>query len=111
MSLIGKLAKARAELDAHQKDPWHKKVEAAVRGKDAVSTAAILDLMDEPKTTSNARRAAKIMRELGYIPLKSRKFLPGGFRDSVSRGWSRPFRMMKSSPTINTALNQQGMVP
>ena len=43
MSLLGQLAQARAELDADQKDPWHSKVEAAVCGKDAISTAALLD--------------------------------------------------------------------
>jgi hypothetical protein len=30
MSLLGKLKAARAQLDAHHDDPWHKKVEAAV---------------------------------------------------------------------------------
>ena len=42
MSLLGKLAEARAELDARHEDPWGKKVKEAVRGKDAISTAALL---------------------------------------------------------------------
>jgi hypothetical protein len=40
MSLLGKLAQARAELEAHHEDPFLEKVKAAVRGKDAISTAA-----------------------------------------------------------------------
>jgi hypothetical protein len=54
MSLLGRLAQARAELEAHQEDPWHKKVAAAVRDKDAISTAALLDLLRVPATHSHS---------------------------------------------------------
>ena len=92
MSLLGKLAQARAELDARHEDPWGKKVEAAVRGKDAISTAALLDLLRLPATTGTARRLAAIMRSLHFIPIKSRRLMPGGFRGTVTRGWARPVR-------------------
>jgi hypothetical protein len=116
MSLLGKLAQARAELDAHYKDPWHTKVEAAVRGKDAISTAALLDLLREPATTGTARRLATVMRNLNFIPIKSRRLMPGGRAgNTVTRGWARPFRKMKSSPTTTRAggpgVNLQGMIP
>jgi hypothetical protein len=85
-----KLEKARlAELDA---DPFRERTAAAVKGKEAISTAALLDLLEVPKTVANARRIAKTMRALDFVPVKSRKFLPGGFRDTVSRGWGRPLR-------------------
>jgi len=113
MSLLGQLARARAELDAHREDPWCKKVEEAVRGKAAISTAALLDLLHQPATTSTARRLAAIMRSLHFIPIKSRRLMPGGRAgNTVTRGWARPVRKMKSSPTIcNANSNHQGMIP
>jgi len=113
MSLLGQLAQARAELDADQKDPWHSKVEAAVRGKDAISTAALLDLLRVPATTATARRLAAVMRTLQFVPIKSRRLMPGGRAgNTVTRGWARPVRSMKSSPTIcNANSNLQGMIP
>ena len=116
MSLLGKLAQARAELDAQHEEPLRKKVEAAVRGKDAISTAALLDLLRVPATTGTARRLAAIMRNLHFIPIKSRRLMPGGRAgNTVTRGWARPVREMKSSPTMSNAggagLNQQGMIP
>jgi hypothetical protein len=99
MSLLGKLAEARAELDAHQEDPWRSKVEKAVRGQDAVSTAALLDLLRAPATTGTARGLAAVMRGLHFVPIKSRRLMPGGRAgNTVTRGWARPVREMKSSP-------------
>jgi hypothetical protein len=93
MSIREKLAKARLELEAQLKDPWHSKVEAAVRGKDAISTAALLDLLRVPATTSTARRLAEVMRTLQFVPIKSRRLMPGGRAgNTVTRGWSRPLR-------------------
>jgi hypothetical protein len=116
MSFLGKLAQARAELDAHNEDPWHTKVEAAVHGKDAISTAALLDLLRVPATTSTARRLAAVMRSLHFIPIKSRRLMPGGRAgNTVTRGWARPVRTMKSSPMTTraggTGLNLQGIIP
>jgi hypothetical protein len=113
MSLLGRLSEARAELEAHQEDPWHSTVEAAVCGKDAISTAALLDLLRVPATTGTARRLAAIMRALHFIPIKSRRLMPGGRAgNTVTRGWARPVRTLKSSPTIcNATSNHQGMIP
>ena len=104
MSLIGKLREARAELEAHCEDPWHGRVAAAVRDMDAISTAALLDLLRVPATTATARRLATIMRGLHFIPIKSRRLMPGGRAgNTVTRGWARPVRTMRSSPTIKNA--------
>src|SRR3984885_15471017 len=93
MSLLSKLAQARADLDADQEDPWRSKVKVAVRGKDAISTAALLDLLRVPATTSTARRLAAVMRSLHFIPIKSRRLMPGGRAgNTVTRGWARPIR-------------------
>jgi hypothetical protein len=99
VSVLGKLAQARAELDARHDDPWCKKVEAVVRGMDAVSTAALLDLLRAPATTATARRLAAVMRGLNFIPIKSRRLMPGGRTgNTVTRGWARPLRTTKSFP-------------
>jgi hypothetical protein len=63
-----------------------------------ISTVALLDLLDVPHTTGNARRLAQTMRALGWIGLKSRRLMPGGFRDTTIRGWSRPIREKSSNP-------------
>src|SRR5271169_1177018 len=98
MSIISKLREARAELEAHHEDPWHGRVGAAVRDKDAISTAALLDLLRVPATTGTARRLATVMRSLHFIPIKSRRLMPGGRAgNTVTRGWARPVRTMKSS--------------
>jgi len=116
MSLLGKLAQSRAELNWCHDDPWRKKVEAAVRGQDAISTAALLDALRVPASTGTARRLAVIMRDLQFIPIKSRRLMPGGrVGNTVTRGWARPVRNLKSSPTTSNAgragLNLQGMIP
>lgn len=93
MSLLSQLHDARVQLDAHRADPWHSKVEAAVRGKDAISTAALLDLVRAPATTGTARRLAAVMRDLHFIPIKSRRLMPGGHAgNTVTRGWARSLR-------------------
>jgi hypothetical protein len=101
MSLLGKLAEARAELDARHEDPWRRKVQAAVRDKEAICTAALLDLLHVSATTATARHLSAVMRSLHFIPIKSRRLMPGGRAgNTVTRGWARPVRAMKSSPTI-----------
>jgi hypothetical protein len=91
-ALVEQAIAKQAERDA---DPWREKLEDAVRGVEAISSAALLDLLRVPATTSTARRLAKIMRSLGFIPIKSRRLMPGGYRDTVTRGWARPVRELK----------------
>ena len=93
MSLMERLAQAQAELDERGIDPWRGVLQRALPANvTSISTAALLDLLDVPATTGNARRLAQTMRSLGFIPLKSRRLMPGGFRDTTIRGWARPFR-------------------
>ena len=66
-------------------------------GVTSISTVAVLTLLDMPATTGNARRIAAAMRALGFVPIKSRRLAPGGFRDTTIRGWSRPFYEAKAS--------------
>jgi len=99
-SWLERLHQARADLDQRREDPWREKLEAAVRGTETIGSAALLDLLRVPATTGNARRLAENMRSLGFIPLKSRRILPGGLGNTTTRGWTRPFRETRSIPTM-----------
>jgi hypothetical protein len=91
MSLIERLHRATAEKVTDQEDPWRRALERALPANLAcISTVAILSLLDFPINTANARRVARIMRQLGWVGLRSRKLAPGGWRSSECRGWSRP---------------------
>ena len=104
-SFLERIEKARAELAARDADPLREKVEAIVRGMEGVSTFALLDLLGLPKTTGNGRRIAATMRTLGFVPIKCRRLMPGGYRDTVTRGWARPIRELRtSSPTVKPIL-------
>jgi hypothetical protein len=83
------LAHAEAERDA---DPLLPLVAKAVSGFDELSTKAILTMVGLRPTTGNARRVARSMRSLRYIPIKSRRLPPGGWADTLCRGWARPAR-------------------
>jgi hypothetical protein len=114
MSWMEKLQRASAKQGERRADPWRETLNEALRGVEAMGTAALLDLLDVPKTTGNARRLATTMRSIGFIPLKSRRLMPGGFRDTTIRGWMRPLRENRysSPPTNPTAgaagINQEG---
>jgi hypothetical protein len=91
MSFLNCLHQARAELDAHAEDPWKGILERSVPANvTSMSTVALLDLLDVPPSTGNARRLAQTMRSMGWVGLKSRRLTPGGFRDTTIRGWARP---------------------
>jgi hypothetical protein len=92
MSFISRMQEAVRQAEARQRDPWEPRLRRALQGVEAMSTAALLDLLRAEPTTGNARRLAVIMRELNFIPIKTRRFMPGGFRDTVTRGWARPMR-------------------
>jgi hypothetical protein len=92
MAWIDKLRAATPEPAAPPQDPWHRRLSKALEGVEAMSTVALLDLLDARPTSGKARRLAAIMRELKFIPIKSRRLVPGGFRDTVTRGWTRPVR-------------------
>jgi hypothetical protein len=116
MSLLKKLKEASAEVDAQGQDPWSARLDNALHGVEAISTAALLDFLHTRATTGTARRLAAVMRSLHFIPIKSRRLMPGGRAgNTVTRGWARPVREMKSSPTTITAggagFNRQGMIP
>jgi hypothetical protein len=106
---LEKLHQVKAELAEHDADPLRGKVEATIRGMDAVSTVALLDLIGLPTTTGNARRISTTMRSLGFIPIKTRRLMPGGYRDTVTRGWARPVRELRTPSIINPTTSATGV--
>jgi hypothetical protein len=98
MSWLNKLERIKAVDAERDADPLREKVELLVGGMESISTAALLDLLGLRATTANARQLAKTMRALNFIPLKSRRLLPGGWEGTVVRGWSRPVRQSPTNP-------------
>lgn len=101
-SFVELLHRVKAEAAERDADPLREKVEAFVRGMEAISTHSLLDLLGLPQTTGNGRRIAATMRTLGFIPIKSRRLMPGGWRDTVTRGWAQPLRAKSLSLTSPT---------
>lgn len=87
------------EKQARQEvDPLFEKVATLTRGMNEISTHALLDLIGLKNTTGNARLVSKTMQSLGFVPIKSRRLMPGGYRDTVTRGWARPVRKPQRPP-------------
>jgi hypothetical protein len=98
-SWVGRMYQA-AQQTEQRSDPWRQVLERGLPANVAsISSVALLALLDVPPTTGNARRLAQTMRSMGFIPLKSRRLMPGGFRDTTIRGWARPCREVQIRKT------------
>jgi hypothetical protein len=95
MSFISSLRESKKAAQA-ARDPWRLRLEG-LRGKkwddgiERISTQAVFDVLEVPhrsRTAGACRRLSKLMRELGWSPIKARGLTPGGFRDQV-RGYAR----------------------
>jgi hypothetical protein len=108
MSLLQRLEQARAALDERNADPWKRMLQRDLPADVmSISTVALLDLLDAPATTGNARRLARTMRSMGFIPLKSRRLMPGGLRDTKIRGWARPAHDVRNLPLLRTSVSSE----
>jgi hypothetical protein len=96
MAFLKELRQSREEVRARNSDPWRLRLEG-VRGKvgddgiERVSTQALLDFLEvgqRGRTAGACRRLAKLMRELGWHPIKARGLTPTGLRDQI-RGYAR----------------------
>jgi hypothetical protein len=96
MSWIGMLEQHKAQALARRADPWRLPLER-LRGKvgddgvERISTQAVFDMLEVPQGSREAgasRRLAKLMRELGWSPIKARGLNQAGFRDMI-RGYAR----------------------
>lgn len=116
MCFIQKLQEAKAREAERTADPWRNKLAAWLGSTAAISTAAALDLLCVANTSGNGRQLAHTMRSLGFVPIKSKRLMPGGrCGNTVTRGWARPVRAMKSSPTNKLSrvsdCHTEGMIP
>jgi hypothetical protein len=101
MHWLGILHQRKAQEAEGNSDPWRRALERDLPANVTyISTVAILDLLGLAPTTGNARRIAPTMRSMGFIPLKSRRLMPGGNRGTTIRGWARPFLELKKSTSI-----------
>ena len=112
LSWIERLHQLRAEREERDSDPWRRVLERALPADlTAVSTVALCDLLGVRPNTGNARRIAKTMRAMGFLPIKSRKLLPGGWRGSEGRGWARPVREPAQQNKSQRGENLKGSHP
>jgi hypothetical protein len=104
MAWIERLRQAEAQLLESDADPWRRVLERALPANvSSISSIALADLLGVAPTTGNCRRIAHTMRSLGWVALKSRRLMPGGWRSSTCRGWARPLRGAPSRrPPVTT---------
>jgi hypothetical protein len=96
ISFLAKLQRGQDEALARAADTWWLRLER-VRGKmgddgiERVPTQTLFDILEMPERSRGAgacRRLAKLMRELGWSPIKARGLTQSGLRDQV-RGYAR----------------------
>ncbi len=96
MGWLRMLDQNRAEMLARKVDPWRLRLER-IQGKvgddgiERISTQAVFDVLEVPQRNRGAgacRRLAKLMREIGWVPIKARGLNQAGFRDQI-RGYAR----------------------
>jgi hypothetical protein len=95
-----RLDEAKAGLVEHDADPLRQKIEELVRPMEAIGSAALCEMLDLPPTSANGRRLGRIMAELGFVPIRSRQFRPGGWRTSLCRGWARPWAQPRGTKAV-----------
>jgi hypothetical protein len=104
MSWVGVLKQARAEALARREDPWRLRLEG-VRGKvgddgiERISTQTVFDhleVLQRSRGAAACRRLARVMRELGWAPVRVRDLSRGGYKEQV-RGYCRDARWVSTS--------------
>jgi hypothetical protein len=98
VTFIEMLHRQKAEGLVRSADPdqWRRPLEC-LRGKvgddgiERISTQAVFDLLEVPQRSRGSgasRRLAKLMRELGWTPIKARGLNQAGFREQI-RGYAK----------------------
>jgi hypothetical protein len=97
-SFVDLLKQTRIEAAA-KADPWQLRLKR-IRGKvgydgvERLSSQAVFDFLEVSQRGRNAgacRRLAKLMRELGWAPVRVRDLTRGGYKEQV-RGYARDAR-------------------
>ena len=96
MSFIQEIRERAAELEARNADPWRAMLER-LHGKigddglERITTQEVFDRLEALQGSRGAgagRRLAKLMRELGWSPVRVRDLTRGGYKEQV-RGYCR----------------------
>jgi hypothetical protein len=96
VSFLEKLRQAQIERVARDADPWRLRLER-VRGKvgddgvERIATQVVFDVLEVPQRARGAgacRRLAKLMRELGWRPIKARGLNQRGLLEQI-RGYAK----------------------
>jgi len=99
MAWVDLISKPHVDTAAQNVDPWHIRLER-VRGKvgddgvERISTQTLFDHLEvfqSSRGASACRRLAKVMRELGWTPVRLRDLTRGGYKEQV-RGYCRDAR-------------------
>jgi hypothetical protein len=95
MSWLSRM-REHAEMATRNADPWRLRLEH-IRGKvggnnvERIGTQAIFDVLEVPQNNRRAgacKRLARLMRELGWSPIKARGLNQRGLREQI-RGYAR----------------------
>jgi hypothetical protein len=96
VSFLGKVQAEVKKLSAQQAEPWLVRLER-VRGQigddgvERISTQTLFDhleLRQQNRGAGACRRLAKVMRDLGWMPVRVRDLTRGGYKEQV-RGYCR----------------------
>lgn len=95
MNLMDQIRAAR-EAQERNSEPWRPRLQGlqgrmGEDGVERIATQAVFDFLDVPqrsRTAGECRRLAKLMRELGWSPIKARGLNQRGLLDQI-RGYAR----------------------
>lgn len=91
-----RLEQAKAKTAAGAVDPWRLPLER-LHGKDIgdgierIATQAVFDFLEVPQVNRRAgacKRLARVLKDLGWNPIKARGLNQAGFRDQI-RGYAK----------------------
>ena len=96
MGFLEKLREAEVEARAQDADPWRQPLQRlggniGDDGVERIATQAVFDFLEIPQRRRGAgscRRLARLMRELGWRPIKARGLNQRGLLDQI-RGYAR----------------------
>jgi hypothetical protein len=99
MAWLTDLHETQAKAAARKADPWRIRLERVRSqvgddGIERISTQAVFDrleVLQRGRGVGACRRLAKIMRELGWTPVRVRDLTRGGYKEQV-RGYARDAR-------------------
>ena len=105
MDFLTKLSVHQMQLAARAADPWHLRLErvhgqVGDDGIERISTQTLFDHLEVLQRSRGAgacRRLAKVMRALGWMPVRVRDLTRGGYTEQV-RGYCRDARGRSNLP-------------